>query len=100
MILSAALVLPNAIIHSPVLAQSGTAKVDIKNVVNDIAKNLHADPSQLPLTVQAPVDVASKVCGVPVNVLTQHSIGAADCLAGTTSPELDKIVQQVMKANK
>jgi hypothetical protein len=76
-------------------AQEPVIIVDIKAVVDRIGQNIGAEASELPLTVQAPVHVAAKVCGVPENVLGAQgsSSGAVGCAATTTSRELEKIVQ-------
>lgn len=80
---------------APAHAEEPVIIVDIKAVVNQIGENIDAEASVLPLTVQAPVQVAAKVCGVPVNVLGAQgsSSGAVGCVATTTSRELEKIVQ-------
>src|SRR5512146_1367561 len=72
--------------------QSGLVNVDIKNVANNIAQNLSVNVSQIPVTVQAPIDVAAQVCGVDVNVLTQQAAqGNATCTAKQTSSALNTI---------
>ena len=82
-------------VFSPIFAQEPIIIVDIKTVAKQVAQNIDAEESQLPLTVQVPVHVAAKVCGVPTTVLgTQgSSSGAVGCAATTTSLELEKIVQ-------
>lgn len=78
--------------------QSGLVNVDIKNVANDIAKNINVDVSQIPVTVQAPIGVAANVCGVAANVLgSQGGSGNAGCTATTTSTALNQIVQRQVK---
>jgi hypothetical protein len=84
---------------APVFAQQqeGLVVVNIKNVANDIAKNLSVDVSQIPVTVQAPIGVAANVCGVAANVLGTQAAGAAPCDAKTTSTALNQIVQKQMQ---
>jgi hypothetical protein len=80
---------------APAFAQEPVVIVDIKAVVNEIGQHINTEASLLPLTVQAPLQVAAKVCGVPVSVLGAQgsSSGAVGCEATATSPELDKIVR-------
>jgi len=80
---------------APAYAQEPVIIVDIKTVVNQIGQNIGAEASLLPLTVQAPVHVAAKVCGVSETVLGAQgsSSGAVGCIATTTSRELESIVQ-------
>lgn len=76
-------------------ADSLQVVVDIKAVSFDVAKNLRVEPSQIPLTVQVPLDVAAKVCGVAATTLgAQGGSGAVGCLATTSSPALEKLVEE------
>jgi hypothetical protein len=69
--------------------------VDIKAVSFDVARNLRVEASQIPLTVQAPLEVAAKVCDVAATTLgTQGGNGAVGCLATKSSPALEKLVQE------
>jgi len=69
--------------------------VDIKPVSLDVANNLRVEASQIPLTIQAPLEVAAKVCGVAATTLgAQGGNGAVGCLATTSSPALEKLVQE------
>lgn len=79
----------------PAFAQEPIIIVDIKAVVDQVARNIGADESLLPLTVQAPIHVAAKVCSVPATVLGMQgsSSGAVGCAATITSPELENVVQ-------
>lgn len=78
--------------------QSGVVNVDIRNVANNIAKNINVDVSQIPVTVQAPVSVAATVCGVAAAVLSQQvASGNASCTATSTSAALEQIVQTQLK---
>lgn len=75
--------------------------VNVSNVANQIAKNLSVNVSQIPVTVQAPIDVAAQVCSVAVNVLTQQAAqGNATCTAQQTSSALNNIVQQQIQQKK
>ncbi|HEY1226852.1 MAG TPA: hypothetical protein VGF26_05975 [Ramlibacter sp.] len=77
--------------------QSGLVNVNIKNVANNIAQNLKVNVSQIPVTVQAPIDVAAAVCGVSATVLGQQTAGGSSCTATSTSDALNQIVQQQIK---
>ena len=78
--------------------QSGLVNVDIRNVANNIAKNINVDVSQIPVTVQAPIGVAATVCNVAANVLgEQAASGGGSCTAQTTSTALEQIVQRQIK---
>src|SRR5438046_2698114 len=85
----------------PVLAfaqQAGVVNVNISDIRADIAKNINVDVSQVPVTVQVPIDVAANVCGVAVNVLaSQAQQGTASCTAKSASSALNDIVQQQVK---
>lgn len=96
LVVAALLLMPWAV-HAQ---QSGLVNVDISNVANNIAKNIHVDVSQIPLTVQAPIGVAANVCGVNANVLAQQGAGLANCTATSTSTALNQIVQRQIKQNK
>ncbi len=78
--------------------QTGLVNVNISNVRTEIAKNINVDVSQIPVTVQAPIDVAANVCGIAVDVLTsQVQQGNASCTAKNTSTALNDIVQNQLK---
>ena len=73
--------------------------VNVSNIKADIAKNINVDVSQVPVTVQAPIDVAAAVCGVAVNVLTsQVQQGNNTCTAKSTNTALNQIVQNQIKS--
>jgi len=80
----------------PALAQqSGLVNVDIKNVANNLARDLNVNVSQIPVTVQVPVGIAAAVCGVDANVLAQQKKnGDAACTANNTSQGLTQAVQR------
>jgi len=97
LILAAAAALAS-LASAPVLAQGTLISVDISNVANNIAKDLSVNVSQIPVSVQAPIDVAANVCGVAANVLgTQAASGSGSCTAKTTNAALDTIVQSQLK---
>ena|SRR5689334_22139701 len=79
--------------------QSGLVNVDLRNakILNNIANHLNVNVSNIPVTVQVPVDVAANVCGVAVDILSQAvSHGGANCFAQGDSKALNKQVQRVM----
>lgn len=89
-----------AALVSGAFAQSGLVNVEVRNVANDIARNINVDVSQVPVTVQVPIGVAATVCGVAANVLgQQRGSGNAGCTASSTSTALDQIVLRQIKGN-
>src|SRR5687768_9134173 len=59
--------------------------VNISNIRAEIAKNVNVSIENVPITVQASVQVAADVCGVSVNVLSvQISTGQVSCTAVTS----------------
>lgn len=88
------------LISAPAAAQSNTARIDIKHVAAAIAANIGVSASQLPLTVQAPIDVAAAACGVAPEALAQFGQAGADCVAKTTTPALEKILMQTTRSNR
>ncbi len=83
------------------MAQSGgMVSVDISNVAESIARNINADVSQIPATVQVPVGIAAAVCGVTATKLgSQATSGNAQCEAKATSPALNETVQRQLKGS-
>jgi hypothetical protein len=75
--------------------------VDLSNVLNDLALQLHVDRSNIPVNAQIPITLAANVCGVSINILSVGAAGgnSAGCNATTSSPELAQVVQQQMAAN-
>ena len=68
--------------------------VDIKPVAAQVAKNLNVEATRVPLTVQAPLDVAASACAIPASVLgSQGDAGAVGCTATATSPALEQLVK-------
>ena len=79
----------------PAIAQqTGLVNVDISNIRTEIAKNINVNVSQVPVTVQVPIDVAANVCGVSAAVLAdQAKSGTATCTAKSASSALNEVVQ-------
>jgi predicted small secreted protein len=75
--------------------------VNLSNVLNNLALDLHIDKANIPINAQIPISVAANVCGVTINVLAIGAGGGSSkgCTAQTTSPELDQAVQQQLAAN-
>lgn len=80
--------------------KAGTAEnevlliVDIKPVAAQVAKNLNVEATRVPLTVQAPLEVAASACAIPASVLgAQGGAGAVGCTATVTSPALEQLVR-------
>jgi hypothetical protein len=88
---------------APVLAQitvpTGLVVVDLSNIKIEVAKNINVDVSQIPVTVQAPIDVAAVVCGVSVGVLSDQSkSGSPTCSAKTDTDAINNIVLTQIKS--
>lgn len=79
--------------------QSGMITVDMSAVSASVAKNLSVEAAQVPATIQVPVGIAAKACGVSASVLTQQGgTGApATCQAKTSDTALEQLVQKEMK---
>jgi hypothetical protein len=75
--------------------------VNLSNVLNNLALDLHVDKANIPINAQIPITVAANVCGVSNNVLSIGAGGGSSkgCTAQTTSPELAQAVQQQLAAN-
>jgi len=79
--------------------QAGLVNVDLRNanILSNIANHLNVNISNVPVTVQVPIDVAANVCGVAVDLLSQsYAKGGASCYAQGTSRALNKQIQKVM----
>ena len=90
-----------AAVASGVASVPSLVNVNLSNVLNNLALDLHVDKANIPINAQIPITVAANVCGVSINIL---SIGAGGgnsggCTARTTSPELTQAVQQQLAAN-
>jgi len=75
--------------------------VNLSNVLNNLALDLHVDKANIPINAQIPISIAANVCGVSINIL---SIGAgggksSGCTANSISPELQQYIQQQLAAN-
>jgi predicted small secreted protein len=75
--------------------------VNLSNVLNNLALDLHVDKANIPINAQIPINIAANVCGVSINVL---SIGAGGgksdgCTANSISPELKQYIQEQLAAN-
>jgi hypothetical protein len=75
--------------------------VNLSNVLNNLALDLHIDKANIPINAQIPISVAANVCGVSINVLSIGAGGGSSkgCTAQTTSPALEQAVQQQLAAN-
>lgn len=74
-------------------------KVDLSNVLNDVAVKLNVDKSNIPINAQIPISVAANVCGISINILSIGSGGSSKgCTATTASPELIQAIQQQLAA--
>jgi hypothetical protein len=75
--------------------------VDLSNVLNNLALDLHIDKANIPINAQIPISVAANVCGVSINILSIGAGGGSSkgCTAQTTSPALEQAVQQQLAAN-
>jgi hypothetical protein len=73
-------------------------KVDLSNVLNDLALDLKIDKSNIPINAQIPISLAANICGVSINILSVSTGGSPNCTAKSTSPELTQAVQQQLSA--
>jgi hypothetical protein len=79
--------------------QAGLVNVDLRNakILDNIANHLNVNVSNVPITVQVPIDVAANVCGVSLDLLANaYNRGGASCYAQGTSKALNKQIQRVM----
>jgi hypothetical protein len=72
--------------------------VDLSNVLNNLAVQLHLDRANVPINAQIPINLAVNVCGVSINVLSASKGAPANCTAHTAPAELAQVVQQQMAA--
>lgn len=73
--------------------------VDLRNarILNNLARDLSVNVSDIPITVQAPVNVAAIVCQIDATILAQSfNRGGSSCYAQQTSSQLNRIVRRVM----
>ena len=73
-------------------------KVDLSNVLNDLALDLKIDKSNIPINAQIPISLAANICGVSINILSVSTGGSPNCTANSTSPEPTQLVQQQLAA--
>jgi hypothetical protein len=73
-------------------------KVDLSNVLNDLALDLNIDKANIPINAQIPISLAANICGVSINILSVSTGGSPNCTANSTSPELTQAVQQQLAA--
>lgn len=82
--------------------QSGLVNVSLSNVdvLNNLARDLKVNVSQIPVNVQVPVGIAAAVCEVNANVLAQQkkAPGGSTCAAKNNSDALNRIVQRQLVA--
>jgi hypothetical protein len=72
--------------------------VNLSNVLNNLAVQLHLDRANVPINAQIPINIAANVCGVSINILSVSNGGRANCTAQTAPAELAQVVQQQMAA--
>jgi hypothetical protein len=80
-------------------AGAGTSlvNVNLSNVLNNLAVQLHVDKANIPINAQIPITIAANICGVSINILSVSTGGSSKgCTAVTTSPQLAQAVQQQM----
>jgi hypothetical protein len=75
--------------------------VNLSNVLNNLALDLHVDRANIPINAQIPITIAANVCGVSINVLSIGAGGGSSqgCTANSISPELKQYIQQQLAAN-
>jgi hypothetical protein len=88
-------------VSSAASAVPSLVNVNLSNVLNNLALDLHIDKANIPINAQIPISIAANVCGVSINIL---SIGAgggksSGCTANSISPELKQYIQEQLAAN-
>src|SRR3954468_22033595 len=75
--------------------------VNLSNVLNNLALDLHIDKANIPINSQIPISIAANVCGVSINILSIGAGGGSSkgCTANSISPELKQYIQQQLAAN-
>src|SRR6185503_7158692 len=76
-------------VSSGVGAVPSLVNVNLSNVLNNLALDLHIDKANIPINAQIPITVAANICGVSINVLSVSTGGSPSCTATTTSPQLE-----------
>jgi hypothetical protein len=80
-------------------AATSLVNVNLSNVLNDLAVQLHVDRANIPINAQIPITIAANICGVSINVLSVSQGGTSQgCTAVTTSPQLTQVVGQQLQA--
>jgi hypothetical protein len=80
-------------------AATSLVNVNLSNVLNDLAVQLHVDKANIPVNAQIPITIAANVCGVSINILSVSQGGTSKgCTAVTTSPQLTQVVGQQLNA--
>jgi len=80
-------------------AATSLVNVNLSNVLNDLAVQLHVDRANVPVNAQIPITIAANICGVSINVLSVSQGGTSQgCTAVTTSPQLTQVVGQQLQA--
>lgn len=79
-------------------AATSLVNVNLSNVLNNLAVDLHVDKANIPINAQIPITIAANVCGVSINILSVSAANTASCTATTTSPQLTQIVGQQLQA--
>jgi len=76
-------------------------KVNLSNVLNNLALDLKIDKANIPINAQIPINIAANVCGVSINVLSIGAGGGSSkgCTANSISPELKQYIQEQLAAN-
>jgi len=88
----------SAFLASVAWAQAPMVNVDLSGIRNEVARNVNADPSQVPVSVEASRDVAAKACGLdPKYFDQQHDTGGANCAAKASSAELEQLARAKLK---
>ncbi|HEY8434117.1 MAG TPA: hypothetical protein VIK68_05825 [Sphingomicrobium sp.] len=88
-------------VSSAASAVPSLVNVNLSNVLNNLALDLHIDKANIPINAQIPISIAANICGVSINIL---SIGAgggksSGCTANSISPELKQYIQEQLAAN-
>ena len=89
----------SAVASSVGSAATSLVNVNLSNVLNDLAVQLHVDKANIPVNAQIPITIAANICGVSINVLSVSQGGTSQgCTAVTTSPQLTQVVGQQLSA--
>ena len=88
-------------VASGVSSVPSLVNVNLSNVLNNLALDLHIDRANIPINAQIPINIAANVCGVSINVLSIGAGGGSSqgCTANSISPELKQYIQEQLAAN-